>query len=129
MNLFFDTSALVKYFHPEAGTEQVTALIQDEANTIWLSELARLAFFSALFRRFRARELDEKQLATVLASFETTLVEFHVEPSAINASMSATVLGRSADNTSHPSLVTNTLSSMRMPIFHHCRGTSSAAAI
>jgi len=79
VNLFFDTSALVKYFHPETGTEQVTALIQDEANTVWLSELARVEFCSALFRRFRARELDEKQLATALAGFDETLANFQVQ--------------------------------------------------
>ncbi len=36
MNLFFDTSALVKYFYVEAGTEQVEKLIQNPQNTIWL---------------------------------------------------------------------------------------------
>lgn len=80
MNLFFDTSALVKYFHPEIGTEEVTALIHDETNSVWLSELARLEFFSAVYRRFRMRELDEQQLITILSSFEETLAEFHVEP-------------------------------------------------
>mgnify|MGYP006287765719 CR=1 FL=1 len=31
MNLFFDTSALVKFFHDEPGTESVTSLIMDPA--------------------------------------------------------------------------------------------------
>ncbi|MDX1957941.1 MAG: hypothetical protein SFU98_05180 [Leptospiraceae bacterium] len=30
MNLFFDTSALVKYFHEEEGTDIVTSLIKNE---------------------------------------------------------------------------------------------------
>ncbi len=29
MNLFFDTSALVKFFHDEEGSETVTKLITD----------------------------------------------------------------------------------------------------
>ena len=32
MNLFFDTSALVKFFHEEEGTESVTNLILDQNN-------------------------------------------------------------------------------------------------
>ena len=34
MNAFFDTSALVKFFHVEDGTDQVTSIIQDNANQI-----------------------------------------------------------------------------------------------
>lgn len=57
----------------------MTALIQDESNIIWLSELARVEFCSALFRRFRARELDEQQLATALTAFDETLADFQVQ--------------------------------------------------
>lgn len=80
VNLFFDTSALVKYFYPEIGTKQVTTLIQDKTNAIWVSELARLEFYSAIFRRYRAKQLDEKQLTIVLTNFDKTLTKFHVEP-------------------------------------------------
>ena len=59
MNLLFDTSALVKFFHEEEGTETVTDLILDRNNEVWILELARLEFFSAVFRRFRNKELDE----------------------------------------------------------------------
>jgi uncharacterized protein len=55
MKLFFDTSALVKFFHQEHGTEKVTGLIEN--NEIWLSELTRIEFMSALFRRYRSRVL------------------------------------------------------------------------
>ena len=34
MNLFFDSSALVKLFHEEAGTVQVTEWVEDPANII-----------------------------------------------------------------------------------------------
>ena len=62
MNLFFDTSALVKFFHEEEGTDIVTDLILEENNEVWISELGRLEFISAVFRRFRNKELDEGQL-------------------------------------------------------------------
>ena len=32
MNLFFDTSALVKFFHEEEGTEIVTKLVERSIN-------------------------------------------------------------------------------------------------
>ena len=47
MNLFSDTSALVKYFHEEAGSERVTALVENPDHSVWLSELAQVEFVSA----------------------------------------------------------------------------------
>ena len=41
MNLFFDTSALVKFFHEETGTELVTQLINNPQNEVWISELTK----------------------------------------------------------------------------------------
>ena len=63
MNVFFDTSALVKFFHEEEGTKIVTDLILDGNNQVWVLELARLEFISAVFRRFRNREMDEVKMA------------------------------------------------------------------
>ncbi len=80
MNLFFDTSALVKFFHEEVGTERVSKLILDRSNTIWILELARLEFLSAVFRRFRSNELNEKRLNTAIHSFERQVNTWNVEP-------------------------------------------------
>lgn len=80
MNLFFDTSALVKFFHEEAGTETVSKLILDSNNNIWVLELARLEFLSAVFRRFRTKELDEDRLNTAMDSFEKQAETWNVEP-------------------------------------------------
>ncbi len=80
MNLFFDTSALVKFFHEEEGTERVTNLILDRNNQIWILELAKLEFKSSVFRRFRNRELTEEQLEQALTSFDNQLADFNVEP-------------------------------------------------
>jgi len=80
MNLFFDTSALVKFFHEEEGTDMVTELILDGNNEVWISELGRLEFVSAVFRRFRNKELDEEQLNTAVESFENQIAGFNIEP-------------------------------------------------
>jgi hypothetical protein len=36
MKLYFDTSALVKFFHEERGSSEVTAWVEDPQNEIWL---------------------------------------------------------------------------------------------
>jgi predicted nucleic acid-binding protein len=71
MILFFDTSALVKLFHREEGTDVVVSLIKDPANRVWLSELARLEFVCALHRRYRMNEIDEGQLKNALDGFSS----------------------------------------------------------
>jgi predicted nucleic acid-binding protein len=80
MILFFDTSALVKVFHQEKGSEVVTSLIKAKDNEIWISELARIEFLSALFRRLRNREINDEQLNEAVTGFEEQLYFFNVEP-------------------------------------------------
>ena len=80
MNLFFDTSAFVKFFHEEEGTDIVTKLILDPNNRVWISELGRLEFISVVFRRFRNKELDKERLNTAVNSFEDQIAEFNIEP-------------------------------------------------
>jgi len=80
MNLFFDTSALVKYFHIEEGTEQVTALIHDSDHELWILGLARIEFISALFKKYRSRVIDGEQLDLAIAGFEVEYTTFNVEP-------------------------------------------------
>lgn len=69
MILFFDTSALVKFFHREEGTDVVVSIISDLDNEVWISELARLEFICALHRRLRMNEINEDDLNKVLDGF------------------------------------------------------------
>ncbi len=80
MKFFFDTSALVKFFHVEIGSEIVTQIMEHPASEIWMSELARLEFTSALYRRYRNKTLDEIRLHTALMFFDQQLTNFNVEP-------------------------------------------------
>ena len=80
MILFLDTSALVKFFHEEKGSDAVTNLILSKDNEVWISELARIEFLSAIFRRFRSKEVDDKQLSQATAGFEEQLAGFNIEP-------------------------------------------------
>jgi len=67
VNLFFDTSVLVKYFHPETGTAHVIELMDNASNTLWVSDLARIEFISALYRKFRTMHPGTASVATHLA--------------------------------------------------------------
>ena len=80
MNLFFDTSALVKYFHQEAGSQDVAALIDQADNQIWVSDLARIEFLSVLYRKIREAALDSAGLEEAMVGFEEEWKRFHVQP-------------------------------------------------
>jgi predicted nucleic acid-binding protein len=54
---FLDTSALVKYYHNELGSAHVIALIDDPANTIWISRLSLIEMHSAVARQVREGRL------------------------------------------------------------------------
>lgn len=78
--MFFDSSSLVKFFHEEEGTPKVSELILSKENQIWISELARIEFLSAVYRRFRNKEIDEEKLNSAIAGFEDQIDVFNIEP-------------------------------------------------
>ncbi len=80
MNLYFDTSALVKFFHVETATEEVTKMINSKDNNIYISELAKLEFYSALHRRLRNNEIDIHSLKRAVKGFDVQILQFYVEP-------------------------------------------------
>jgi predicted nucleic acid-binding protein len=55
--LFVDTSALVKYYYPEKGAEVVENAILS-AQKVYISQLARAEFASAIMKKVRMGTLD-----------------------------------------------------------------------
>jgi predicted nucleic acid-binding protein len=55
----------------------VVTLITDPGNRVWLSELARLEFVCALHRRYRMKEIDERELLKALAGFASEFSRFN----------------------------------------------------
>lgn len=80
MNLFCDTSALVKLFHEEEGSPFITDLLCSPDNEIWILDLACIEIYSALYRRFRNHELTHKNLNEAIAGFKDQIWEFNIEP-------------------------------------------------
>jgi len=56
---FLDTSALVKIYHKEVGTEKVLNIYEDKSDIV-ISELSKVEFISTIHRKFRDGEIDEK---------------------------------------------------------------------
>jgi len=75
-----DTSALVKLFHVEVGTERVTAWIQQADEGICVLDIAAVEFLSAVLRRLRAREITEAEMGEAVAGFRIQWMSFRVEP-------------------------------------------------
>jgi predicted nucleic acid-binding protein len=78
--LFFDTSALVKYFHEEPGSARVITLIEEDRRAVRISALARVEFVSAIHRKRREGLLSQAQLQQALSGFEEVLQTFHIDP-------------------------------------------------
>jgi predicted nucleic acid-binding protein len=80
MNFFIETSALAKAFHEEKGTKAMISIIDDPANTIWVSELARVEYTSAVFRKVRMGEFTLDEASSSLEGFLEDFATFEIEP-------------------------------------------------
>ena len=77
MNLFFDTSALVKLFSYEAGSETVKELITNPANTIYVLDLALIELQSAVYRKYRNNQIPEENLEKIQNAIEKQMTYFN----------------------------------------------------
>ena len=73
MNLFFDTSAFVKYLVDEKGTEEIRELIEDSSNELYGLSLIRLETYSALFRRAKNNEIPHEKLVEMCRIIDEVL--------------------------------------------------------
>lgn len=79
MRVFFDTSALLKRYVSEQGSDAVDKLF-DLAEEIVLSQVTKIEAYSALNRRLREGTLTSIDFATVSEELETDLPYFSVVP-------------------------------------------------
>lgn len=68
-NLLFESSAFVKYFQLEAGSQQVIVLIDDPKHQAFVSWLTLLEFHSALLKRVRMGELSLNEFHRICRTF------------------------------------------------------------
>jgi predicted nucleic acid-binding protein len=60
---FFDTSAFVKRYHPEAGTQQALALFSNPKNRVVISRLSLVEMQSAFAVKVRTGEISQSTAA------------------------------------------------------------------
>lgn len=68
MTYFLDTSALVKVYHRELGTERVLSIYKGQSE-IALSELSKVEFISAIHRKYREKEINRTTLNLLIEKF------------------------------------------------------------
>ena len=66
---FFDTSALVKYYHDELGRQVVVSLADDPDNRIFISRLGLIEWHSAFFRLRRMDIFTQDEFQTIRTRF------------------------------------------------------------
>lgn len=71
MLYYFDTSAIVKLYHKETGSDEVLELFEDAKGENCISQITFTEFYCSLFRKFRNKEIDEERiLLEAIRSFE-----------------------------------------------------------
>jgi len=79
--LFFDTSALVKRYADEKGTQTVDRLIENPDNSIVITSLSIIEIASAFRRKYNRGAITERQRDGLLGSFfEEATDKFTVIP-------------------------------------------------
>ena len=92
MNVFLDTSALVKLYHQENGTEKLNKFLSDSAENIVIavSDLTLIELHSVLMSKYRNGEIKFSDLRETLDLIEIDFHSFNtvkIDSSAINLSL------------------------------------------
>jgi len=80
MTYFFDTSALVKIFSNESGSAKVKEFVINPKAECWISDLAFVELYSALFRKFRNNKITQQQLEVAASGIKEQLDTFIIFP-------------------------------------------------
>lgn len=76
---YLDTSALVKLYVQELGTDVVLSLTSDlENDQLAILDLARVEFRAAVRRRERASDIDSAQAFQILSQFDEHVSELYL---------------------------------------------------
>ncbi len=80
-SFFFDTSALVKIYHREIGTEMVEDIYENTNNKLFISQLSKVEYISALCKKLRSNEISKEAFEFAHAKFNFDSINmFQVVP-------------------------------------------------
>lgn len=81
MRLFLDTSSLIKLYHEEEDSESFkNIIVQNSVSSIFLSELTRVEFLSALWKKRRQGELTTEIVEQMAVLFAEDASQFTFMP-------------------------------------------------
>ena len=80
---YIDTSALAKWYLPEARSEEFSTWIQKQKDTC-ISSLSVTEFRCLLARRRRMKELSEAQVQQIYAGFQKDINDGHLQVYPVN---------------------------------------------
>lgn len=81
MNIFFDTSALLKLYHAETGTDQLLEFLSKNPNyVIYISELTLVEVYSAILKKVRMGHLSSDESKRFLTVIDNDVKEFLLIP-------------------------------------------------
>ena len=78
MLYFLDTSALLKHYRKEAGTEFIETIFQNQESILTISTISVLEAISALDRLFRRGLINQKELEQSLSLLENELSSMRI---------------------------------------------------
>lgn len=80
MNAFLDTNAVVKLYHQEAGTDDLTKfLLMHQSDLILtISDLTKIKLHSTFMKRVRMKQIALEVAYQVLAAFDRDIAMFNI---------------------------------------------------
>ena len=70
MNAFFDTSSLIKLYHSEKDSEAIESILDNyNISAVTLSEITKIEFNSAIWKKYRTNEVDIAIVKSLANSF------------------------------------------------------------
>ena len=77
MKIFLDTSSLFKLYHKEADTNTIANIFNNyDVNTVFLSELSKIEFFSIVWKKVRIQEINDLKAKEIVGHFESDLTSY-----------------------------------------------------
>ena len=77
MVIFLDTSTLVKLYFNEPDSESLVNTISANADEIFLFEIAKVEFTSAIWKKVRTTDMDKDTAVQVISCFENDYDKFN----------------------------------------------------
>jgi len=77
MKIYLDTSSLIKLYFFEQGTEELDKLFRkNQINEIFLSEISKIEFSYAIWKKIRTRELDKEDALELIDGFNSDYAKY-----------------------------------------------------